>query len=220
MKPIILINVKCYENAIGERLPAFVEALTHAEGREKARIILAVPATDLLRVRDCPFELFGQHVEGMDLGSHTGHIHPLLLKQAGASGSLLNHAEHRQDTKQITQAIESCNLYGLDVCLCADTPARGSELAQLAPTWIAIEPPDLIGGEVSISRARPEVITESLDRIRTVRASQNVLVGAGIKDAQDFKVALGLGTQGILLASGIVKHNDPAVVLSDLLSIL
>jgi triosephosphate isomerase len=43
-----------------------------------------------------------------------------------------------------------------------------------------------------------------------------ILCGAGITTGDDVAAALALGTQGVLLASGVVKAKDPAQVLIDL----
>jgi triosephosphate isomerase len=40
-----------------------------------------------------------------------------------------------------------------------------------------------------------------------------ILCGAGISTAEDVSIALKLGTQGVLVASGIVKAKDPYSVL-------
>jgi len=45
-----------------------------------------------------------------------------------------------------------------------------------------------------------------------------VLCGAGISTGEDVKAAIGLGTEGVLLASGVVKSADPKAVLLDLVS--
>jgi triosephosphate isomerase len=44
-----------------------------------------------------------------------------------------------------------------------------------------------------------------------------VLCGAGVKDKADVSKALSLGSQGILLASGVVKSSEPRKVLIDLI---
>ncbi len=77
-----------------------------------------------------------------------------------------------------------------------------------------MEPPDLIGGDVSVSKAEPRIIEES---VRLV-GENKLLVGAGVKNSEDVKIALSLGACGVLLASGVVKAEDPYSVLMDLVS--
>jgi triosephosphate isomerase len=45
-----------------------------------------------------------------------------------------------------------------------------------------------------------------------------VLCGAGVKNGVDVAKALGLGTDGVLLASGVTKAKDKKAVLLDLVS--
>ena len=42
-----------------------------------------------------------------------------------------------------------------------------------------------------------------------------ILCGAGISHGDDVKAALKLGTQGVLVASGIVKAKDPYMIMRE-----
>ena len=88
-------------------------------------------------------------------------------------------------------------------------------IAFLEPDMIAMEPPELIGGDISVSTARPEAIVETIEAVKSVK-SVPVLVGAGIKNGQDVKKAIELGAKGVLVASGIVKAKDPKKAINDL----
>ena len=79
---------------------------------------------------------------------------------------------------------------------------------------IAVEPPELIGGDISVSKAEPEVIERSVQML----GQNRVLVGAGVKNSDDIRIALSLGASGVLLASGVTKAPDPYAVLMDLVS--
>jgi triosephosphate isomerase len=45
-----------------------------------------------------------------------------------------------------------------------------------------------------------------------------VLVGAGVKTAEDVRLSLEYGASGVLLASGVTKSFDPEKTLYDLVS--
>ena len=79
---------------------------------------------------------------------------------------------------------------------------------------IAVEPPELIGGDISVSKAGPEIIERAVDFV----GKNQVLVGAGIRDLEDVTIALKLGACGVLVASGVVKVADPYAVLLGLVS--
>jgi len=61
--------------------------------------------------------------------------------------------------------------------VCAQSPEECEKLSKFNPDYIAYEPPELIGGDKSVSDAHPELIQKA------VRASGDVptLTGAGIK---------------------------------------
>jgi triosephosphate isomerase len=78
---------------------------------------------------------------------------------------------------------------------------------------IAIEPPELIGTGIPVSKAKPEVVTGTVRLVRKVDPEVMILCGAGITQGEDVQAALKLGTQGVLVASGIVKAKDPYAVM-------
>ncbi len=53
-----------------------------------------------------------------------------------------------------------------------------------------------------------------------VNPQAKVLTGAGIQSGECVKIAVELGTDGVLLASSVVKAGDPAAVLRALVSLL
>ena len=95
----------------------------------------------------------------------------------------------------------------------ADTAEEARKVATLQPSFVAVEPPELIGGDVSVSTARPEIITGSVAAVDGVP----LLVGAGIKNGTDVRIAMKLGAVGVLVASGVVKASNPGDVLRDFL---
>src|SRR5947208_16736075 len=109
----------------------------------------------------------------------------------------------------MAKSIPRCQQIGLEVIACADDIAEAETLAKLSPEYIAIEPPELIGGSVSVTTAKPEVISRAVDRIHAVNPKVVVLCGAGVRSWKDVAKALQLGTSGLLLATGAVKAKDP-----------
>jgi triosephosphate isomerase len=81
---------------------------------------------------------------------------------------------------------------------------------------IAVEPPELIGSGIAVSKAKPEIITETVSRIRRINNDVVILCGAGITSGEDVRGALRLGTQGVLVASGVVKAKNQAAAIEDL----
>ncbi len=81
--------------------------------------------------------------------------------------------------------------------------------AALKPDMIAVEPPELIGTGIPVSKAKPEVVTGTVEVVKRVNPKVVILCGAGITKGEDVAAALELGTEGVLVASGIVKAKDP-----------
>ncbi|PKL60601.1 MAG: triose-phosphate isomerase, partial [Methanomicrobiales archaeon HGW-Methanomicrobiales-4] len=63
-------------------------------------------------------------------------------------------------------------------------------------------------------------ITGSVLAVQKANPNVRVLTGAGIHSGKCVKTALDLGTVGVLLASSVVKSEDPGAVLRDLVSLL
>ena len=61
---------------------------------------------------------------------------------------------------------------------------------------------------------------DTVAAVKAVDENVSVLCGAGVKTGKDVKVALELGADGVLLASGVVKNKDPKAALQDLISLL
>jgi triosephosphate isomerase len=214
-KPLIIVNCKTYKEASGANAIKLAKICEHVALERKANIAIAVQAVDIARVvAATSIPVLAQHVDGVEFGAHTGAILPQALKDLGAAGSLINHSEWRIPLKNIDASIKMCDKVGLDVIACADTPENAKQIAALKPAFIAIEPPELIGGKISVSVAKPEVIMETVHAVQMNKIkSVPVLCGAGIHTTQDVKRACELGSVGILLASGVVLAKDPEKAL-------
>ena len=140
------------------------------------------------------------------------------IRSAGAVGSLVNHSEHRLTLADIDAAVSALRSAGLISVVCSNNVATSAAAASLGPDYVAIEPPELIGGTVSVSQANPEIITGTVTAVRNVNPSVRILTGAGIHSGDCVKVAVELGTAGVLLASSVVKAKAPISVLRDLVS--
>lgn len=71
-------------------------------------------------------------------------------------------------------------------------------------------PPELIGTGKAVSKERPEVISRTVELVSRISKGVHVITGgAGIESGSDVSAALSLGgTQGVLVASAIVKARN------------
>lgn len=216
--PAIIVNFKTYRQATGKNAVRLAKACEKVAKASGVNIAAAVQAADIYRVASAVrIPVFAQHVDGIAYGKNTGYILPQSIKEAGASGTLLSHAEHKMDYKALAGAIDSCKMLGLTTIVCAEGRKEAAIAAKLNPDFIAVELPELIGTLVSVSKANPEAVTSAIAGIRRVNDIP-VLCGAGVANGEDVKKALELGTAGVLLATAVTTAKNPEAVLRDLVS--
>ncbi|HYY91928.1 MAG TPA: triose-phosphate isomerase [Candidatus Dormibacteraeota bacterium] len=217
--PLLVVNFKAYIEATGKRAIELAISAEKASSETGVTVVLAPQFTDIKSVvESVNIPVFSQHLDPVKPGAFTGRVLAEAVKSAGGEGSILNHSERRIGMAELTSCVERCAESDLRSLVCADTAELGADIAGIKPDMIAIEPPDLIGSGISVSKARPELITESLQKIRAVNAKQRVLCGAGITTAEDVTKALELGMEGVLVASSVVKNKDPKSILSAMAS--
>ncbi|MEM3532200.1 MAG: triose-phosphate isomerase [Candidatus Methanomethyliaceae archaeon] len=214
--PLVLINYKTYLESLGNRGVLLAKTVERISREYGVCMAVAPQFVDIARIsKEVSIPVFSQHLDPEPPGSHTGHITPESIKEAGACGTLLNHSERRLRADIIEDSIKRSRELGLLTCVCANTSIIGKALSTLNPDMVAIEPPELIGSGISVSKAKPEVIRSSVEMIKSVSPSVRVLCGAGITEGIDVSRAIELGSQGVLVASGVVKAKDPEKILKD-----
>jgi triosephosphate isomerase len=209
--PIIIINTKTYpQTAKPEHALKLTKQAEKASQETGACIAIASQIMHIYYLnKNTNIPIFAQHVDPITPGRNTGYITPQAVKQAGAVGSLINHSEHQLRLADIHTAIQLARQNKLVTCVCATTPKTSQAVTTLKPDIIAIEPPELIGTGIPVSKAKPEIITDTIRLIEKFNPKQKILCGAGITQPEDVAKAIELGTNGILVSSGIVKSENP-----------
>ena len=214
--PIIIVNFKTYLEATGRKAVELAKQAEKVSKETGASIAAAPQFADITRVAEAvEIPVFAQHIDPIKPGSCTGHVLVDSIKEAGAVGTLINHSEKQLKLVDIDTAIRLAREKNLISCVCANNPSVSAAAAALKPDIVSIEPPELIGTGVAVSKAQPEVVTNTVKLVREVNAEVTILCGAGISHGEDVAVALRLGTQGVLVASGIVKAKDPYSILRE-----
>ncbi|OLD11752.1 MAG: triose-phosphate isomerase [Crenarchaeota archaeon 13_1_40CM_3_52_10] len=215
--PLILVNFKTYIEATGKRGVELAKIADQVSRDSGVTIAVAPQFTDLKTVTEAvEIPVFSQHIDPIKPGAYTGHVLAEAVKAAGASATLLNHSERRIKISEIEEVLSLARISDLVTLVCTDTPGVSAAVASLNPDMIAIEPPDLIGTGVAVSKARPELITNAIRRIRSVNNSVDILCGAGVTTAEDVGKALELGTRGVLVSSSVVKGTNPGQLLENM----
>jgi triosephosphate isomerase (TIM) len=216
---MIVINFKTYPESTGEKALRLAEICEDISKEHGVQMIVAPQVADIHRISEAvKIPIYAQHVDGVEQGGFTGHVTAASLKAAGASGSLINHSERRLDLAKIDASISACRTFGLKTIACTNNVATTRAAASLAPDFVAVEPPELIGSGIPVSKANPDVVSQSVKAVKNINSFVGVLCGAGITHGEDLRAALELGSEGVLLASGIIKAKDQRQALEELVT--
>lgn len=208
MKPIVIVNLKTYKQGCS------AIKLAKQIGKAGKDIIIGVQPTDIYETtKATKLKVYSQHVDWQEPGRNTGFILPEAVKKDKAVGTLLNHSEHRLEMRVIKRTVKRCKEVGLKTAVFAASLKEARKIKKMKPDYIIIEPPELVAGDISVSKARPELIKKIQKKL-----GYPFIVGAGIKTKEDVEIAMKLGALGIAVSSAITKARNPAKKLAELIS--
>lgn len=213
MIPVIIVNFKSYERATGKKALHLTRKISELTKDAKSKWIVCPQHVDLWIAKEVKIPVFAQHVDALEPGRGTGYVTPYSLKIYGVKGSLINHSEHRLPFKEIKARVEILKKYKMQSVVCANTVREASKLAKLKPDYIAVEPPELIGTGISVSKAKPEIVEKAAKAVK--KHGVKFLCGAGISSGEDVRKALELGAHGVLVASAIANSKHAVNVIKD-----
>lgn len=212
--PVIIVNFKTYLESTGKRAVELAKKAEKVYHETSISVGVAPQLADLSAVAQAvEIPVFAQHIDPIKPGGYTGHVLAEAVKEAGAIGTLINHSERRLKLSDIDEIVKLAREKGLMSVVCANNPSTSVAVSSLNPDLVAIEPPELIGTGIPVSKAQPEIVSGTVQLVREVNKKITILCGAGISHGEDVSAALKLGTQGVLVASGIVKAKDPYAII-------
>jgi len=217
--PLFLLNLKVYPGHLGPealRVAKLLESL----GRETGVPVAIAPAVpDLALVAgSVSVPTVSQHTDPGEAGSRTGFLPVEAVFAAGARGSLVNHSEHPIDFPSVEDVVRRLTARGLAAVVCAADVPTARRLAGVRPPYLAVEPPELIGGDRAVSTAKPEVVSGTVTAVHAVSPQTRVLCGAGVHDRNDVRRALELGAEGVLVASAVTRAPNAERAIRELLA--
>ncbi|WP_457613620.1 triose-phosphate isomerase [Methanocaldococcus sp.] len=218
---LIVINYKTYAESIGKK-GLEIAKIAEKISEESGIVIGVAPQFVDLRsiVENVEIPVYSQHVDNISPGSHTGHILPEAVKDCGCTGTLINHSERRMLLADIEAVINKCKNLELETIVCTNNINTSKAVSTLSPDYIAVEPPELIGTGIPVSKANPEIVEGTVRAVKEINKDVKVLCGAGISKGEDVKAALDLGAEGVLLASGVVKAKNVEEAIRELIKYL
>ena len=217
MKPLIIINFKTYPESSGKKALLLARRIASVKSK-KYDLALAPPLLELEHMcNTVNLKVFAQHVDAQTPGAHTGQITAQDVRKLGARGAILNHSERKLPFLMVERTVKERRKDKLITVVCAASLKEAKKVARLQPDYIAYEPPELIGGETSVTSAEPDIIAKTVRSVRRRSPHTKLLVGAGVQTREDVITALKLGASGVLLAHAVVKAKDPKKFLREML---
>ena len=185
---MIIVNFKKYVS--GSDAVNLAKICKKVADETKVKIIVAVQSRDILKCLNTDIECWTQYWDSDALEY---------------DGTLLNHSDYLLPWNELAIQSSQCTIADIPFCICVNSFQEAIKASKLLPDYIAYEPRELIGNkDKSVSSEKPDIIQHLTSNIKIP-----VLIGAGIHSPEDIKIGLKLGAKGFLLATDVVKAEDP-----------
>lgn len=213
---MIFINFKTYQEASGVKALSLVSIIEDVALSTQIKIIPVVQLIDLKEISSSTkLEVWVQKIDSVSYGANTGSILPEEVVGSGARGTFLNHSENKiSDFNLLKATVEKAKEVDLKTLVFCSSLEELEKNKVLNPDFLAYEPPELIGGTISVASSQPEIIAKAA--VISKEAGIPLIIGAGIASQEDVKKSLELGAVGVAVASHIVKSQNPRGSLMDL----
>ncbi|MBI5127346.1 triose-phosphate isomerase [Candidatus Roizmanbacteria bacterium] len=209
---MIFLSLKTYKEATGDSVIKLLSSVKKVSLETGVPIIPVAQTVDLYRIRkELNLEIWAQHVDPIDPGRHMGFISPYSVKEFGASGVIINHAEHPVPEDVIKKTVEKSKEYGLKTLVLCQSIELAKQVEEWNPDYIGYEKGELIAGPVSMVEMEEKNIEYLAGALK-----KPLIVGAGIANGDHVKKAVKLGGKGVILASAFVKAENPEAKLREL----
>jgi triosephosphate isomerase (TIM) len=205
----LIINLKNYLEISGDKALSLAREAEKVSEQTDTEIILSPPQVLLAWLaKNTKLSVIAQHIDIQQPGPSTGFSIPEIVKDVGGAGSLINHSEHPINQEIIRDLIPRLRSLGLLSIVCAKNLSELTDISSMNPDYLAIEPPELIGTKKSIATEKPSLITDSFQHLKLVASRSQLICGAGINTSEDIRIAIRLGSKGILAASSVIKAKN------------
>lgn len=160
--------------------------------------------------------VFAQHMDPLPIGRGNGSVLPEAVREAGAVGVLLNHAEKPLARDVLAETIARADGVGLASMVCAGSVKEVETVAKLHPNIIIAEAPELIGAGSTAPDDRPDI--GGINKlIWSIDPGIRVLHAAGISTGKDVYEIVAAGSEGSGSSSGVFKAEDPRAMLEEMI---
>ena len=216
-KPFFEIGPKLY--LYGRAAVELAKAADRLSAQYGVDVIFSAQYTDLEAIarQTRHIHLFAQHMDPVFPGRGIGAVLPEAIKNAGAEGVLLNHAEKPLSLGDLNHCIQRAKEVGLLTLVCAGDAREAAAVACLGADIVLAESPALIGKGV-----RGPQDTEEIRRINQavhqIAPEMPILHGAGIRDEKDVYEIIRAGADATGSTSGILKAENPEEMMEKMIA--
>ncbi len=216
-EPFFEYGPKCY--MYGKTLVKMAKGLEKLAKKYKVNVVLDIPDTEIYNVaknvNSKYVHVYSQHMDSIPVGKGMGRTLPEALKEAGAVGVMLNHAEHKLTIEEIEKAIKRADELGLATMVCADSVEEVKAIAKLAPNILVAEPTELIG---TGKPADKEYVDEVIKVIKEINPDIKPFPSAGISKGEDCYNIIKAGSSASGCSSAIAKAENPLKLAEEMIS--
>ncbi len=211
--PFFEIGIKNY--FYGDDVLKLAQTAEKAAEEYDIDVMMIVPFTEIRRVAENTNRLiiFAPHMDTLRVGRGLADILPEAIKAAGADGVVLNHSEKPLTLSKIEETIQRADELDLLTFACADTIAQSHAIAGFHPNIINPEPKELIGSGKTSSI---DFVNGTIQAIKTVDPKIIIEQAAGITTPEQVAQFILAGADGVGVASGIAKADDPQKMICEM----
>ena len=214
-EPFFEYGPKCY--MYGETLLKIAKGLDKLSKKYGVDVILDVPDTEIRYIAENTkrIHVYSQHMDSIPVGKGMGRTLGEAVKDAGAVGVMLNHAEHKLTIEEIAEAIKRADELGLATMVCADSIDEVKAIAALGPNILVAEPTELIG---TGKPADKEYVDEVIRVIKEINPDIKPFPSAGISKGEDCYNIIKAGASASGCSSAIAKAENPLALAEEMIA--
>ncbi|MBU0998535.1 triose-phosphate isomerase [Patescibacteria group bacterium] len=213
---MIFINFKTYQEASGLKALSLVSIIEDVAISSQIKIIPVVQIIDLKEIVSVTkLEVWVQKIDSVSYGANTGSILAEEIVNAGARGTFLNHSENKiSDFNLLKTVVDKAKKVNLKTLVFCSSLEELEKNKTLNPDFLSYEPPELIGGDISVAASQPDIIAKAA--VISKEAGIPLIIGAGIASQEDVRKSLEMGAVGVAVASHVIKSQNPRGALMNL----
>lgn len=201
----------------GKQLLDLVQQIDRAAQKYNIDVVIDPQTVDINLIANNTsnrIHVYAQHMDSIPIGRGMGTILAEAIKESGAVGVLLNHAEKPLSLEELARAIKRADEVGLATMVCGNSFEEIKNIAMLSPNIIVAEPTELIGTGKAADSA---FVRQCVQTVKEVNPDILVLPAAGISNGRDCYNIIKNGAEGTGASSGIAKATNPAQVAEEMI---